>query len=268
MTTANRVVLYLQDETNLAALPGSIPPLTHLNLSSFHFGYDSNNQPYIHLNNIDPGQSTVWPAMQQAQKAGCKVLAMLGGAGGAYGQLFSNYSAFYGLLKQTLQTYNLDGVDLDIEESVTLTDVQKLIKDLRKDFPNGSISAAPVAMALWTGSDPLSGLDWSKLESDIDWFNVQFYSGYGSLSSPADYMKIVNAGYPVGKVLAGHLTNPGNGSGYVAISTVVSTITSLIGVYGNTLGGAMGWEQYNAMDSGGKVDPAKWCKDMYKALTS
>ena len=59
---------------------------------------------------------------------------MVGGAGGAFQTLFSNFETYYNLLKQTLIKYNLDGIDLDIEEEVSLENVKLLINKLSIDF--------------------------------------------------------------------------------------------------------------------------------------
>ncbi|WNJ18381.1 glycosyl hydrolase family 18 protein [Pontibacter sp. G13] len=267
--TSNRVVVYLQDQSQNGLLPQCYQNLTAINLSSFHFGFDGPT-PYIHLNNnvpSDPMFHTLWTNMASAQQNGVLLFAMLGGAGGAYTELFQNYSTFYPILKQMLITYRFDGVDLDIEEFVSPADLQMLISDLRRDFPsNFYITAAPVAMALKTGSDPLAGgLNWSHFKQNIDWFNVQFYSGYGSLSSTSDFNEIVAQGYPANQILGGALTNPSNGGGYVNISQVMYTLQALETQYGS-IGGAMGWEFFNANNSGEQQDPVGWAQDMATAV--
>lgn len=266
-----RTVLYLQTQQNLSDLPQCYTNLTAINVSSFHFGYDTNNPniPYIHLNDnvpTDPMFDTFWKDMANARKNGVLVMAMLGGAGGAYEQLFANYKVFYPILVATLKAYQFDGIDLDVEEQVSQQDIEQLISNLRTDFPtNFYISSAPVCSALQTGYDPLSGLDWSKLKSDIDWFNVQFYSGFGTLSSVDDYNSIIKQGYSPDQILGGSLANPSDGNGYVSISTVAATLKSLNNQYSG-IGGAMGWEYYNANDASENVNPVGWCSTMKTAV--
>jgi hypothetical protein len=158
--SSNRVVLYLQNQSTLDQLPTCFPGLTAINLSSFHFGYNADGSPYIHLNDLDPGdpsyQSVLWPLIKQAQQAGVKVIAMLGGAGGAYGRLFSDYQTFCPMWEQMLDEYGLDGVDLDVEETVAQANMAQFIADLRGHSSSLLITAAPVATALSSGSDPLS----------------------------------------------------------------------------------------------------------------
>ena len=70
---------------------------------------------------------------------------MLGGAGGAYNALYTDYKAFLDLLLQFLKKYPfLSGIDLDIEEELdpdpntSLDRVKQLINDISagttKDF--------------------------------------------------------------------------------------------------------------------------------------
>lgn len=272
----SRVVVYLQDQSALNEIASCYGKLTAVNISSFHFGYTKGPGlivPYIHLNdNVpqDPMFDNLWTTMATAQQNGILKIAMLGGAGGAYGVLFgqNNYEVFYPILRDTLRNYAFDGIDLDIEEPVTSANLSKLITDLRKDFPtNFYITAAPVCLALQTNNDPFSGLNWSDFLSQIDWFNVQFYSGYGSLGSQDDYVSIIQNGYPSAKILGGMLTNTDDGSGYVNIATVCSTLSGLKTLYNGEMGGAMGWEFFNANNASEQADPPGWAEAVKNAVS-
>lgn len=273
---ANRVVVYLQSEQNLNLLPQCYANITAINVSSFHVGYTQAPGPiipYIHLNdNVpeDPMFDSLWVAMKQAQQNGVRMIAMLGGAGGAYASLFgqNNYNVFYPMLVNMLKKYQFDGIDLDVEEQVSQTNIEMLISDLRRDFPaNFYITSAPVCSALQTGIDPLSGINWFPLKGQIDWFNVQFYSGFGSLEDVTDYNSIISQGYAPSQILGGALTNPNNGGGYVNIANVVSTLTDLNAQYGGQIGGAMGWEYYNANDPSENAIPPGWAQAMKNAVS-
>lgn len=266
---SNRVVAYLQTMQNLNLLPQCYNNLTAINVSSFHFGTE-NGSPYIHLNDNPPGDpmfNSLWQSMALAQQNGVLSIAMLGGAGGAYTTLFSDYNTFYPMWRDMLRTYKFDGVDLDIEEPVTVSNIQMFISDLRRDFPsNFYISSAPVCSALQTNNDPFSGLNWSLLKSEINWFNVQFYSGFGNLSTPNDYEQIINNGYAPSQILGGSLTNSANGNGYVDIANVSQTLTALNQQYNGEIGGAMGWEYFNANNTNENIDPVGWTQAMYNAV--
>ena len=268
--TSNRVVVYLQTQQNLNLLQQCFSNLTAINVSSFHFGFNPNGTPYTHLNDnvpTDPMFQAFWTDMAAARKNGVLVMAMVGGAGGAYTQLFNSYRVFYPILVATLKAYNFDGIDLDVEEQVTQANMQMLINDLRRDFPsNFYISSAPVAQALQTGTDPFSGVDWFALKSQIDWFNVQFYSGYGTLSTVNDYNEIIANGYAPQQILGGALTNRNDGNGYVEMSTLTTTLSTLSKQYPGQFGGTMGWEYYNANNMAEYSDPVGWAKIMKIAV--
>jgi hypothetical protein len=276
MSTAssNRVVVYLQSQHSWNLIPSCSANLTAINISSFHFGFSNDPVPvpYIHLNDNLPGDpmfGALWKNMQGAQENGVLMIAMLGGAGGAYTTLFGpgNYDTFYPILVSTLKEYNFNGVDLDVEESVSLANMQQLISDLRRDFPtNFYITSAPVCSSLIEGQDPFAGINWADLKADIDWFNVQFYSGFGTLESTDDYNAIIKAGYAPQQILGGALTNSSNGSGYVEIATVCATLSALNQKYAGQLGGTMGWEFFNANDISENINPIGWCKVMKAAV--
>lgn len=242
-------------------------------IAAFHLGYDSNNLPYIHLNDNPPGDpmfDVMWPEVEHLRDLGVTTRMMLGGAAqGSYADLFSHWSTFYPILRTTLKHYRLDGIDLDVEENVSLTNIEKLIDRLHADFgPNFEITLAPVASALWGGAN-LSGFDYKQLYNSpsgqyIAWFNGQFYSGFGSLSSTADYDRVIAYGYPPDKVIGGMIANPADGYGFVPISTVQQTVMALVAKY-PTFGGVFAWEYFNA-DPGGPSKPAKWSVVMGKAM--
>jgi len=157
--------------------------ITHIILAAVHL----NSPTSITLNDHDPAHprnNTLWEEVKQVQAKGIKVMAMLGGA--AKGSFLSldgddiSFEAYYTLLYDFLTATKLDGVDLDVEEEMSLGGVCRLIDRLRSDFPaEFMISLAPVAAAMFS-SDPkhnLSGFDYEILEltrgDKIDWYNCQ-----------------------------------------------------------------------------------------------
>jgi len=249
------------------------PYVTDLIVAAFHLGYDNNNKPYIHLNdNVpqDPMFKVMWQECETLQDDGVTVRMMLGGAAqGSYADLFAHWTTFYPILKSTIAQYKLDGIDLDVEENVTLPDIERLIAQLAADFgPKFVITLAPVATALEGGAN-LSGFSYDKLYKgpqgkNIAYFDAQFYSGFGSLQTPSDYENVVAHGYPPGKVVAGAIDNPSDGSGYVAPAAVVKTVRALVAKY-PAFGGVVGWEYFNA-EPGGQNRPDEWSAMMAKAM--
>jgi|HubBroStandDraft_1064217.scaffolds.fasta_scaffold00404_15 chitinase len=280
-----RVIYYYQTQYNNGVYVSLSPMWTTLNpetgkpyvtdvmVAAFHLGYNTDGSPYIHLNDnvpSDPMFTTMWQEVATLQSYGVTVRMMLGGAAqGSYADLFSQWSTFYPILQQTLQQYNLNGIDLDIEEDVTLANAEMLIEQLNTDFGSKFlITMAPVASALWGGAN-LSGFSYPDLYASpagpmIAWFNGQFYSGFATLSSPADYEEVVNYGYPADKIVAGMIANSADGSGYVGMKTVSNTVKSLVTDYTH-FGGVFAWEYFNA-EPGGTSDPIEWAVYMTKAM--
>ena len=84
--------------------------VTHIHLSSIHFGINNDGSYYIHLNDYppnDPRFNVVWEQLKEASDLGIKIVLMVGGAGGGFTQLFSNYQEYYKLLKKTVKSIHL-----------------------------------------------------------------------------------------------------------------------------------------------------------------
>ncbi|KAI0127946.1 endo-N-acetyl-beta-D-glucosaminidase precursor [Xylariales sp. AK1849] len=198
---------------------------------------------------------------------------MVGGAAqGSFERLDGNdtqFEKYYAPLHDTIGQYNLQGLDLDVEEDFSLAGVIRLIDRLKADFGDGFlITLAPVASALQTGGSNLSGFSYFDLEEQrgdaIGFYNGQFYSGFGSPSSTSDYEDIVDSGFPAEKVVMGMLTNSDNGYGFVALETEANTLKELTAEYPN-FGGVAGWEYFNSLP-GGLDAPYEWASYMADAM--
>jgi len=283
--TSKRVIYYYQTQyyqgkyVSLSKIWKQVNPKTHkpittdVMVAAFHLGYDSNNKPYIHLNDnppSDPMFKVMWQQVATLQKNGVSVRMMLGGAAqGSYANLFSHWTTFYPILKRTLQHYDLNGIDMDIEEPVTLANAKKLIDHLNKDFGQQFImTMSPVAPDLWSYVG-VSGFHYKDLYASpegkrINWFNGQFYCGWATLANPTEYEFIINNGYPPDKIVGGMIGNPANCSGFVPINTVAKTVKELVAKY-PSFGGVADWEYFNTLP-GGLPDPVKWGAIMAKAM--
>ena len=203
-----RIIYYYQTFTDLSPILIQNTPVTHIHLSSIHFGLDNDNKPYIHLNDYSPFDSKfdkVWKDMKTASELGIKIVLMIGGAGGAYQTLFSNYNIYYTLLKELLNSKTMiSGVDLDIEEFVDIEDVKKLMKNIKTDFPSFSISMAPIQSSLEEDLTGMGGFCYKDLWKSpegalIDYFNGQFYSSYTKES----LQTCINNHYPGNMIVMG-----------------------------------------------------------------
>ena len=187
------------------------------------------------------------------------------------------FEAYYAPLHTLLQHHHLDGLDLDIEEPVPLSTPVRLLTRLRADFgPSFLLTLAPVATALLP--DPahpapprrdslaprtpnplhrslphLSGFSYAELEASpagrlVEWYNTQFYCGWGDARSTGWYDAIVAAGWDPRRVVLGVVTNAANGTGHVGLGLlreVCGVLRARYAVRGG-FGGVMGWEYFNA----------------------
>ncbi|KAI0180327.1 glycoside hydrolase family 18 protein [Hypoxylon sp. FL1284] len=267
----HRVVIYYQTTqlNNSATEHISLLPLieneiavTHVLVAAIHVMDAS-----IHLNDYPPENpifDQVWSDTAQLQAAGVTVMGMLGGAAqGSFTRLDGDDASFetnYAPLHDMIGTYNLQGLDLDVEEPMSLDGVIRLIDRLKADFGDDFIiSLAPVASAL-TGGGNLSGFDYAELEaqrgSSISFYNGQFYYGWGDASSTSDYEAILDDGLPAEKVVMGMVTDPSNGSGYVDMDNEAPVLQELT-EENPKFGGVAGWEYFNSQP-GGSASPWEW----------
>lgn len=187
---------------------------------------------------------------------------------------------YYVPLKNTLKYHKIQGLDLDIEEQVDVSCPVNLLRRLNQDFGNDFIlTMAPVASDLQPGEYGLGGFSYSSMDSQatasgkpngklVNWFNAQFYNGWGDSSSPVGYNAIISHGYSPDRVVLGVLDNPNDGgSGWYSISTYKKTINTLKADYSN-FGGDVGWEYWDAGGNDGYSDPWQWVKEIGTAIFS
>ena len=102
--------------------------------------------------------NVLWSEARSLQAAGITVLGMLGGAvHGSFGVLDGDDTLFnhsYSPLREMLAATGLNGIDLDVEEPMSLSGIVRLIGRLKNDFgSNITVTLAPVATALQKEKD-------------------------------------------------------------------------------------------------------------------
>ena len=243
--------------------------ITHIIIAAIHLNSGPGN---ITLND-DPPDSPVyaplWEEVPQVKAAGIKVMGMLGGAAqGSFQRLDGSpeqFEAYYTPLLSMIRRHGLEGLDLDVEEEMSLQGIIRLIDRLKADLGDGFIiTLAPVAAAL-LGFGNLSGFDYRQLEqargSKISWYNTQFYNGWGPAEDPRMYAAMITQGWPTQKIVYGLLTNPGNGSqGFVPRERITAILAVLREEFPG-FGGVMGWEYFNSLP-GDKEKPWQWAAEM------
>ncbi|KAL1890146.1 hypothetical protein Sste5346_008439 [Sporothrix stenoceras] len=250
---------------------GGPPSATHIVVAAVHINDARSDKP-LTLNDHPPDHprfDVLWSEVAAAQSKGVRVLALLGGAAkGSYERLDvargdvskASFETYYGLLSSLLRRKRLDGVDLDVEEQMSLPGIIHLIDRLRADFgPQFLLTMAPVAAALLRPYDPrcnLSGFSYADLERErgpeIAWYHAQFYCGWGDAAQPHMYATMVGLGqpgsglggaggppgapgagigggvvWPAHRVVMGLVTNPANGPGFVPLDTSAEVMMQL-----------------------------------------
>ena len=277
-----RVVCYHQTQYNkngefVSALPlvtecVDIIGCSHLIVAAIHI----NETPgHITLNNDPPGDAKydrLWEEVKVLQDVGIKVFGMLGGAAkGSFTRLDQSdavFEDFYVPLRDVVRAHGLDGLDLDVEERMSLAGVVRLIDRLKADFGHAfSITLSPVATALQGGRN-LSGFDYEALEvmrgSSIDCYHAQFYNYHGRLQDFTAITTILGRGWKPEKVVVGVLTNAANGHGFIPFEEL-RLILMALRQYVPKLGGVMGWEYFNSVP-GGEDRPWEWAESMMKIM--
>ncbi|KAF7716685.1 Chitinase [Penicillium ucsense] len=275
-----RVILYHQtlipgDGQYVSMLPllTNSTGVTHVILAAIHLNEGPGN---ITLND-DPFDSPkfhpLWHEVPLMKAGGVRIMGMLGGAAqGSFRRLDGTqdqFEQYYTPLLATVRQYGLEGLDLDVEEEMSLSGIIRLIDRLKLDMGHAFIiSLAPVAAALLNVGN-LSGFNYRELEearsAKIDWYNAQFYNGWGPADNPGMYIAVVALGWQPERVAYGLLTNPANGSqGYVPREKITEVLSILIQRF-PTFGGVMGWEYFNAMP-GGREKPWLWATEMTLTL--
>ena len=272
-----RLVCYYQthllDGAHVSILPliAEKTGVTHVILAAIHLNSPPGN---ITLNDDAYNASKndwLWHDIRTIQSAEVKVLGMLGGAAqGSFTRLDScleTFNSYYEPLRQMIASTGLDGIDLDVEEEMSLAGIISLIDRLKSDFgPHFLITLAPVAAAL-QNKKHLSGFNYEELEkafgSKIAWYNTQFYCGWGTMETPTDYEEIIERGWRPERIVVGLVTNPANGKGWVADRPLRETIQILKEKYPG-FGGVMGWEYFNSITE--EVPEGKpWCWAQFMA---
>ncbi|KAF3002763.1 hypothetical protein E8E14_007397 [Neopestalotiopsis sp. 37M] len=283
-----RLILYHQTVNEQDGSPISILPLitrpdislTHIIVAAIHVNEDPSKLTLNDHAPSDPRFATLWAELRLAQASGIAVLGMLGGAAkGTYARLDgaavddATFERYYGPVRDLVRDRGLDGLDLDVEEAMSLGGVIRLVDRLRADFgPRFLITLAPVAAALLNARANLSGFDYEALEvmrgREIAWYNAQFYCGWGDAATPLMYDMIVARGWDPRKVVMGLVTTPDNGNGFVPWPILSGTLKMLQNTWKDgAFGGVMGWEYFNS-SPGGKERPWEWAQNMTKLLRS
>ncbi len=255
-----KTIYYYQTFIGLYALMTHAEDIDVIIISSIHFGKDKSGKKEIYLNDNLPTNSiydTLWLETEKLSAEGCKIMLMMGGAGLAYNELFSDFDVYYPQLLELIRDKSwIQGIDLDIEEDVHIDDVKKLINCLVRDFGEEFIiTMAPISSTLQNDGSSMAGFSYKQLYQSkegkhIHWFNTQCYYSF----SFNTYDSIIRNGYPPEKIVIGME------SGQYDKDTFVNALSELNKIKEKypQCGGAYDWEYFNAPPD--KNDPSQWAK--------
>jgi hypothetical protein len=159
----------------------------------------------------------------------------------------------YHLLLELIKKYNLDGIDIDIEEEVDISVPLRSIKTLYRDMgPEFLITMLPLASALSEKlGQNLSKFSYFELvelatapgadKTLVSRYNAIFYGDFAE--GPPLYHSVVDAGWGPERFVMTVLdcANDGQSNGLVHIAFLQQTIKDVRAVYPR-FGGIAGWE--------------------------
>ena len=245
------IIYYYQTFVGLEKLKDNCDA-TNLIISSIHFGDNK-----IYLNDNEPDNvkfKQLWEETERLAQKGVHISCMVGGAGGAFKELFSNLDVYYKILCDFLLSKPwIQGINLDVEETVTMVNIKKLIGKIRNDFGEYFIiSMAPVSSAMESDNPGMGGFVYKDLFNSpegkmIDFFYCQCYESF----SIDTYKAIINNGYPEEKIVMGMM------SGQFSDDSFVKVVSSIKAEYPDA-GGFYDWEYLDAPPN--KNDPSEWAK--------
>ena len=166
-------------------------------VAAVHFGKESDGCIYMHLNNKSPG--SFWAefdvlAREKGYRNNFHVGLMIGGAGGGWNTLVSNFDECIGLLNEFLKESDLfEFIDIDPEspDTVGFSDVVKFCESVR--LP---VTASPISF-----ENPM----WNKVRSSVSIQNWHLQT-YDSSQWSEEYVNsLISSGWPLSKITFGYL---------------------------------------------------------------
>ena len=248
-------------------------------ISSLHFGTDSEGRKYLHLNdqNVDevgPFLAKLKTFIDNTSNDKLEFRFMLGGAGGAYHALFSDYETYYDLLRQFIVTNEfISGIDLDVEEELdtsadlSLLKIKKLIKRIYSDTHGFmdrargfNITLAPVASSLIGSEIGLGGFSYKDLLKSsegamISGLNVQVYGCFNQET----FRQIVENHFSPKILTIGML-----GDEFTSATEFASAMTTIEDSK-KTIDDVQGFILWESGDS--TIDPYQWGRSILRAHT-
>ena len=253
-----KTVYYYQTFIGLDKLLSHVQDIDTIIISSIHFDKDKHGKENIYLNDNLPSDekfNQMWMETKEISNEGKLILLMVGGAGGAYSELFNDFDTYYPLLKDLLKNQtHINGIDLDIEETVSIENVKMLIRKLKDDFGEEfKITMAPVASSMQTDSSGMGSFCYKELASSEEGKMIERYhvQCYGSFSFET-YQSIIKNGWNPEQIIMGMMSGQFKDTFKVALQEVAKCLKEY-----STMAGVFVWEYIDSPPD--ENDPSQWC---------
>lgn len=254
---ANRLVIYYN--SNLIPLSSfASSDYTHVILS---FARPDPSGTMVLDGNLT---STVMAQIPALKSAGKKVMMAIGGgacSSAQWQQMAGNVQFSAAQIAAMVQTYGLDGIDIDFEDSAAFTGsagydgtqfMINLTQALYGALPASArlISHAPQAPYFFPTWSSAYIRIMEAVGTQIDFLNLQYYNNPGFQepsfilgTSAGSVAGMIAAGIPATKIVIGKPVGQNDaGSGWMPVSDIVGQIvTPLVSTY-RYIGGVMGWQ--------------------------
>jgi hypothetical protein len=254
-----KTIYYYQTFIGLDKLLGHAQDIDMIFISSIHFNKNKYGNRLIYLNDNEPYErifNNLWCQTQLISSQGVTIGLMIGGAGLAFQELFSDFTHYYPQLKELLRDKTwIKAINLDVEEKVDINQIKMLLRILKDDFPDIHLSMAPVANSLVTDSIGLGGFSYKELynsyeERLIDAFFIQAYQDF----SFDIFDRIVKNGYPPEKLVLGMLSSQYTSETF---PDALDELKKIKEAYPKMIG-AFDWEYIDAPPN--TKDPSEWSR--------
>ena len=197
----------------------------------------------------------MWSDIDTCHKLGIRIHLLLGGAGGAFTDLFENFDVYYGKLYDFIKLKPIiSGINLDVEETVSLSNIEMLITKLKTDFGNTfELSMTPLAGSLISNDPGMGGFSYkdlyNKCGNNIDYLNIQCYDEFS-----LDILEnMIKNKYPIDKLVMCHIFGQD-------MNSIILELLRIKNAYGDkSFAGVSIWEYYMAPPAA-PSQPQIWCE--------
>ena len=202
MEQNKKVIFYLNTNKNENKIYNSYA--THIHFGYFHF---SNLKLYLNKKDLTDGYfNEIWFDLGIATEKNIKCIMVLN-----VKYMDNDYKKYYNELSEFIKSNNIiKGIDLDVENKISLENIKKLISDIKRDFPDLLICISAIGYSMCVKdieTDYYYEKEWSfalfnkSIEASyIDYYNCAFNEDDYTLDS---FQAMIENGFIPEKIVMG-----------------------------------------------------------------